>query len=254
MKFSIITPCYNSGKFIEATIRSVMDQGHPDVEHIVMDGGSKDDTLDTLKRFPHLQWASEKDKGQSDAINKGFRRCTGDILAWQNADDVYLPGAFAAVERCFREHPEVDLVYGDYQRIRSDGSWICDVHARDWNLWLFAHGRFVPMQPATFWRRRVYEDLGELDLDLHYCMDVDFFARAARKYSFRRIPAMLGQFRVHDESKTQNSLNARKVHEENRKVLSTHFRYKPMDFLIFETLRFRSRMAQKVKERWLKKL
>jgi glycosyltransferase involved in cell wall biosynthesis len=253
MKFSIVTPSFNSAAYIEATLRSIADQGYPDVENIVMDGGSRDGTVDILRRFPGVTWTSEKDAGQSDALNKGFRRCTGDILAWQNADDLYLPGAFAAVAECFRSHPEVDVVYGDYQLVRGDGSWLCDVRAVEWNPWLFSHGRFVPMQPTAFWRRRVYEQIGDLDVGLHYCMDVDFFAKAAKRFKFRRIPAMLGQFRVHEGSKTQNRANDRKVKAEHHKVLSAHFGYGPVDSAIFHLFRVRSRLAQTVKSKWIRR-
>jgi glycosyltransferase involved in cell wall biosynthesis len=254
MKFSIITPAFNSGKYIESTIRSVVNQGYGDFEHIVMDGGSKDGTIEILKRYPHLNWISEKDSGQSDAINKGFSKSTGEILAWQNADDLYLPGAFEKVAQCFRENPEVDLVYGDYQLISMDGSWICDVHPIDWSLWKFAHGRFVPLQPTAFWRRRVYERLGDLRTDLHYCMDVDFFSRAARSFTFKRIPAILGQFRVHDESKTQNRENHQKVLAEHRKVLANHFRYNVLDHLLFDFFRIRSEITVRLKKKWLKRI
>ena len=253
MKFSIVTPCYNSGAYIEQTIRSIMDQSHSDVEHIVMDGGSKDATVDILKKYPHIQWRSEKDKGQSDALNKGFRLVTGDILAWQNADDTYLPGAFETVAKAFRENPDVDLVYGDYQLIRADGSWICDVHPIDWDSWKFAHGRFVPLQPTAFWRRRVYEELGDLNADLHYCMDVDFFARAALRFKYKRIPSLLGQFRVHDESKTMNKANKRKVSDEYRSVLAGHYGYTRLDHFWFDFFRIRSHYARKIKTAWLKK-
>jgi glycosyltransferase involved in cell wall biosynthesis len=254
MKFSIVTPAFRSGAYIEATIKSIAEQSYRDFEHIVMDGGSQDGTVDILKRHPHIQWVSEKDKGQSDAINKGFRKTTGDILAWQNADDLYLPGAFETVARVFRENPGVDVVYGDYQLIRADGSWLCDVHPIDWNLWKFAHGRFVPLQPTTFWRRRVYEALGDLDSDLHYCMDVDFFARAAAKFTFMRIPELLGQFRTHDESKTHNRDNARKVKNEHRAVLARNFRYGALDHALFEFFHRRSRLAYLVKRKLLKRL
>jgi glycosyltransferase involved in cell wall biosynthesis len=193
MKFSIITPSYNSEKFIEATIKSIHSQQGAEIEHIVMDGASKDGTVEILKRYPQIQWVSEKDKGQSDALNKGFARATGDIFAWQNADDLYLPGAFETVAKLFASRPEVDFVYGGYQIIDVDGKWICDVHGQDWNAWKFRHGRFVPVQPAVFWRRRVHEQAGPLNVALHYCMDVDFYSRASKTFRFHHIPELLGK-------------------------------------------------------------
>lgn len=252
MRFSIITPSFNSARFIEATIASIESQDYPDVEHIVMDGGSTDGTADILRRHSRIQWVSEKDEGQSDALNKGFARCTGEILAWQNADDLYAPGAFRAVADFFRDNPFIDLVYGYYQNIAEDGSWICDVRPREWNLWQFAHGRFVPMQPTVFWRRRVHKTVGPLDRDLHYCMDVDFFARAAKIFRFARIPKLLGQFRFHDASKTQNWFNKRKVRDEYRAVLARQFNYGPIDHILFTWFEARGRLASQVKQRWLR--
>lgn len=252
MKFSIITPSYNSGKYIDETIRSIHSQENAEIEHIIMDGGSKDGTLDIIRKYPQIKWVSEKDNGQSDALNKGFARCTGDILAWQNADDLYLPGAFQKVESFFENHPDIDLVYGDYQLVQQDGTRICDVHPIEWSEWKFAHGRFVPMQPATFWRRSVHEKVGPLDQNLHYCMDVDFFSRAAKHFRFARIPSTLGQFRVHEESKTQNTVNGRKVKAEHEMVLARNFDYSSIDHALFNFFWIRSKLARKVKERWLK--
>jgi glycosyltransferase involved in cell wall biosynthesis len=247
VKFSIITPSYNSGKFIEATLKSIVAQAGEEVEHIVMDGGSKDDTAVIMARYPHIRFFSEKDKGQSDALNKGFAKCTGEILAWQNADDLYAPGAFGIVSKFFTENPDVDLVYGDYQLIREDGSVLNHVHPIEWSQWFFSHGRFVPLQPTVFWRRKVYETLGDLDLSLHYCMDVDFFCRASKRFKFKKIPAMLGQFRIHQDSKTQNRDNDRKVRAEYHNVLAKHFDYGAWDHIIFKAFELRSAIARIVK-------
>lgn len=247
-KFSIVTPAYNSGNYIEATIRSIAEQDYPAIEHIVIDGGSNDGTLDILERYPHLQWISERDRGQSDAINKGFARVSGDIIAWQNADDLYLPGAFAAVAEVFATHPEVDVVYGNYQTIDTAGRVICDVTARPWNQWAFAHGRFVPMQPATFWRRRLNEAVGALDTNLNYCMDVDFFSRAARQgFAFVKLDRCLGQFRIHAESKTASSLYNAATFDEFKRVLASHFNYSPLDYLFCNVFYYRGVLV-----RWLR--
>ncbi len=254
LKFSIVTPCFNTGKYVDETIRNIAAQTYRNVEHIVMDGGSTDNTLSILKSHPHILWTSEKDKGQSDAINKGFKRATGEIFAWQNADDLYFPDALETVADFFNKNTEVDLVYGEYQQISPDGSWICDVHPPAWNPWLFGHGRFAPVQPTVFWRRHVFEAYGELDLGLNYCMDIDFYSQSSKKFRFARIQKMLGKFRVHDDSKTQNPENERKVYLEYRKVLARNFSYGPLDYLAFNGFYYRSRIAAKVKARWLKRI
>ena len=251
MKFSIVTPSYNSGAYIEETIQSVRQQSYKNFEHIVIDGCSTDNTTAILEQHDHLCWVSEPDRGQSDAINKGFRLADGDIFAWQNADDLYFPQTFETVAAFFQQHPSVDFVYGYYQLIDTDGEWICDVRPGEWNQWLFAHGRGSPLQPTVFWRRRISERVGEIDERLHYCMDIDFFARACKHFSFRRIPEMLGQFRVHPESKTQAGTNRQKIMKENREVLSRHFDYSRLDHALFTAFRYRARLARSVKERWL---
>jgi glycosyltransferase involved in cell wall biosynthesis len=255
MKISIVTPCYNSGQHIETTIKSIWTQGYQNFEHIVMDGLSKDNTTDIVKGYPGIKLFSERDSGQSNALNRGFRKTTGDILAWQNADDVYMPGAFEAVANFFASNPETDVVYGDYQLIDNENNWISDVHPIQWNKWLFVHGRFVPLQPTVFWRRRVYEKVGELNEKLHYCMDVDFFSRMVNSgFRFRKMAATLGQFRVHQQSKTQNSDNDDIVWKEYQEVLSGNFNYNFFDFWAFYFFKNRAKLAKTVKNNWLKKL
>jgi len=248
MKFSIITPTFNSAHYIRETMDSIHNQSYKNFEHIVVDGLSRDNTLEIVTNYENVHLISEKDKGQSDAINKGFKNAKGDIIAWQNGDDRYLPNTFEHVINFLNTNTDVDVVYGDYQLIDSEGNWICDVHPIDWNEWLFKHGRFVPLQPTVFWRRKVLEKTGSLNENLHYCMDVDYFSRMIlHKFKFARIPKVLGQFRVHQGSKTQNSDNERKVKEEHKRVLSLNFNYGFFDRLIFDFFQFRSDLGKKVK-------
>jgi glycosyltransferase involved in cell wall biosynthesis len=250
MKISIITPSYNSEKYIRETMESIHDQSYTNFEHIVVDGLSGDKTSEIVRSYNDIIFVSEKDSGQSNAINKGFRLVTGDIVAWQNADDTYLPGAFEKVASVFKANPHIDVVYGNYQLIDSVGKWVCDVKPIEWNAWMFSHGRFVPMQPTVFWRRKVLDDLGPLDETLHYCMDVDYFSRMVKKGAvFKLIPELLGQFRVHASSKTQNRDNEKIVEREHRMVLARNFNYSVFDFVIFEALRLRAKLAKKVKTR-----
>lgn len=255
MKISIVTPTFNSESYIRDTMLSVSSQSYKNFEHIVVDGLSQDRTAAIVKEFHHATFISEKDKGQSDAINKGLKMATGDILAWQNADDLYFDNAFQSVVDFFQKNPETDIVYGYYQLIDSNGQWICDVYPRQWSLWMFAHGRFCPMQPTVFWRRRVSDVTGHLDESLHYCMDVDFFSRIAKHgFKFARIPTMLGKFRVHPESKTHNSVNENKVAIEYKNVLSRNFDYTYLDSLFFRFFQQRARIAKSVKQQFLKKM
>lgn len=255
MKISIVTPSFNSAEYIRDTILSVKHQTYGNFEHIVIDGASEDGTLSILEEFPHLVVISEKDKGQSEALNKGFKIASGDILAWQNADDVYLSETFEIVARFFMEHPNVDIVYGYYQLIDGSGNWLCDVFPRKWSKWFFVHGRFCPVQPTVFWRRTVAKSVGELNEHLHYCMDVDFYSRAIKKnFEFQRIPKLLGKFRVHQQSKTQDKKNETKVYQEYKKVLSFHFNYNFWSIALFELFQQRAKLAKYLKLNWLKKI
>ncbi|MDO1445146.1 glycosyltransferase family 2 protein [Rhodocytophaga aerolata] len=223
MKISIVTPSYNSEKYITETIESIKQQSYKNFEHIIVDGKSTDNTVKILQMYPHLHWISEKDNGQTDALNKGFRLASGDILAWQNADDLYFPDTFEKVIKFFKENPETDIIYGYYELIDSTSNFVCKVKPIAWNFWLFKHGRFVPMQPTVFWRRKVYEEIGDLDTTLHYCMDVDFFAKASKKFKFSLVPQFLGKFRVHNQSKTQNSVNYKALIKEYNVVMAKNF-------------------------------
>ena len=198
---SIVTPSYNQGQFIEETIRSVLLQGYPNLEYIVVDGGSTDESIEVIHRYePWLSyWVSEPDEGQSDAINKGFRRATGEILAWLNCDDIYLPGAVRAAVEYLAEHPQVALVHGGASYLSDSG--------------MMSMGRRVAFdpdrpcetiipQPAAFFRRSAFEAVGGLDLGLHYRMDLDLWIRIAQRYQIRAIPYVLARIRTSLEAKT----------------------------------------------------
>lgn len=233
MKISIVTPTLNSAQYVRETIESIKNQSYKNWEHIVVDGLSTDGTLDVVREYPNIKLIVEKDFGQSSAINKGMRLTSGEILAWQNADDLYCPTTFQTIVDYFENNPSIDVIYGDYQLIDENSKWICEVRPPKWNLWLFAHARFVPMQPTVFWRRKVYDEIGNLNEELHYCMDVDYFSRAAKTFKFARIPKVLGSFRVHNNSKTQQKNNKIKIDQEIRTVLSHNFSYRYIDYFLF---------------------
>lgn len=253
MKISIVTPVFNSVRYIRSLIENIKSQERVEIEHIVLDGGSTDGTVEVLKEYSHLKWISEKDKGQSHALNKGFRISTGEILAWQNADDLYCSNAFNTIVDFFKNNSDVDMTYGDYQLIKADGSWICNVHPIKWNQWLFSHGRFVPAQPTVFWRRRVYETIGELNENLHYCMDVDFVARVCKRFRIEKIPETIGQFRVHYASKTQNPINKKSIEKEYYTVLSNNFNYNILDRIFFIIFQKRKIFTTYIKQNLLRK-
>ena len=208
--FTIVTPSLNQSAFIEQTILSVQAQNYPRTQHIVVDGGSLDGTIEILERYEGslAWWVSEKDGGQSDAIHKGFLRSTGDILCWLNADDVLLPGALTTVAQYFSQHPEKDVVNGGCYFIDSEGrpvsvgrvGFTLGVRASFDRLRLY--GNEGLHQPATFWRRHAYFEVGGLDERLHYSMDLDLFTRLARRGRFGVLPRMLACARRHPGCKT----------------------------------------------------
>jgi glycosyltransferase involved in cell wall biosynthesis len=214
-KICIITPSFNQGHFIEATIQSVLGQGYPDLEYIVIDGGSTDDTIEILKKYQdQLKWVSEKDRGQSDAINKGFRQATGDVVALINSDDTYTPGAFHAVGEYFARHPETYWLTGWCHTIDVQGNEIrqaVTAYKKFWLLWRSYRVLQVLdyiSQPATFWRKEVIEKIGPFDERLHYAMDYDYSLRVGKQYKLSVLPRYLANFRIHPSSKAGASAHA----------------------------------------------
>jgi glycosyltransferase involved in cell wall biosynthesis len=203
---SVVTPSYNQGKYIKATIDSVLGQDYPHVEYLVIDGGSTDETVEILRQYPdsRLQWVSEPDNGQSSAINKGLQRATGGILTYLNSDDVFLPDATSCVVNYFEAHPDVDMLYGDCLTIDLYGKEIQPpLMGQPFNLVLLFTTRLDIPQPTVFWRRRVMERIGLFDESLHYTMDYDYWLRmAAAECKLVYVPGCRAAFRTHHESKT----------------------------------------------------
>ena len=201
---SIITPSLNQAAFIEAAIESVLTQDYPQIEYIVIDGGSTDGTLDILRRYgDRVRWLSEPDAGQSDAINKGFRLARGEIVAWLNSDDVYLPQAVSRAVRELQDHPQSALVYGQAEEIDRAGRVIgpCE-YVEPFDLHRLIHCFDYIVQPATFFRREAFVDVGGLDSSLHYCMDYDLWIKLALRYPVQYLPVMLARARLYPETKT----------------------------------------------------
>ncbi len=195
-KISIVTACLNHGQYLEDAILSLLRQNYPNLEHIVVDGCSKDNTLEILKSYPHLRWISEPDKGQSDALNKGFRMATGDLVGWLNADEYYMPGALAAIAQSAQRHPEADVFYGDCLFVDEHGSLqrAKAAHRFDFHILLY-YGCFI-VTATTFFRRNIFEENLMLDTEYRVDMDYDFFVRAALAgKSFHYINRLLAAFR-----------------------------------------------------------
>lgn len=231
LTISVVTPSYQQGRFIDQTLYSVVSQKYPALEYVVQDGASTDATLGILGRFGPLltSWASEPDSGQAEAINRGFAHTSGDVMAWLNSDDLFLPGALAYVAQYFAEHPEVDVVYG--HRVMIDetgeqvGAWILPPHS-DLALTL---ADYVP-QETLFWRRRIWDQAGGfVDSSFGYALDWDLLLRFRDEGArMVRLPRFLGAFRIHAEQKT-TAHDEMGVSETARLRLRVHGRPMPIE-------------------------
>lgn len=208
-RITIVTPSYNQGAFIGQTIDSVLSQGYPDLEYIVIDGASTDNTVEVLRQYDgRLTWISERDRGQVHAINKGLRMATGEVLAYLNSDDLYLPGALLAVGRHFADHPESAWLTGRCRVVDQENREIRKGLTHYKNAWLRVANyqtlqitNFVS-QMATSWRREAYQRVGELNESLHYVMDWDYWMRLGKHYKLSVVHQELAAFRMHTASKS----------------------------------------------------
>ncbi len=199
---SIVTPSFNQSRFLEQTIRSVLEQDVPSLEYFVIDGGSTDGSVDIIRRYEEklTGWVSEKDQGQADAINKGMRRSRGEIIAWINSDDFYLPGAVEAALKTFRQHPQAGLVYGNVLSADADGRAFNIQNFRQQGLTDLMAFQIIS-QPAVFMRRSVLEQAGFLDPSYHLLLDHQLWIRMARLAPMIYIPETLAVARYHADAK-----------------------------------------------------
>ncbi len=221
IKVSVITPSYNQAHFIEETIKSVLSQkGDFELEYIVMDGGSTDGTVDILKKYGNkIKWVSEKDKGQADGINKGWKIATGNIIAYLNSDDAYEPGAIQAAVDVFKKHPEIGWVYGKCRIVDENGKnvrgfikWYRHAIGRNYSYNMLLTENFVA-QPTVFLRKKIIDDMGYLDANQHLVMDYEYWLRIGRKYKAMFINKYISRFRIYKQSKS-GSMFVRQFREE----------------------------------------
>ena len=214
LKVSIITCSYQQGRYLDATMRSVLEQEHADVEYIVMDGGSTDNSVDVIRQYQDQlhYWVSERDAGQTDALIKGFMLATGDIMGWLCSDDLLLPGALELVTRYFEEHPEVDAVYGDSLWIDGDGDYIRPKKEMGFRRLAFLFDHNYISQPSMFWRRSLYEKVGGLDARFNLAMDADLWDRFSQHTQIAHIPIYLSCMRYYPEQKTR-AMHTRSMQE-----------------------------------------
>ena len=219
---SIITPSLNQGRFIEETILSVKFQDYPHIEHIVIDGGSTDETIDVLKKYENqynLKWISEPDKGQSDALNKGLRMAKGKIIGWLNSDDTYQPQAVKKIVETFLKYPEVDIIYGKCNFINENNEISGSSNLKPFTLKALSKHQLNP-SVAVFYQKGVFEKIGDFNFSLQFVMDYDFYIRIAKKrLNIKGIDIILANFRSHFLSKTFT------LHNWRREDLTIFFKY-----------------------------
>ena len=224
LNISIVTPSFNQGGFIAEAIDSVRSQ-EVKSQHIIVDNCSTDQTGSVLKAKGHLKILVEQDLGQSDALNKGFKMASGDIIGWLNADDRYLPGCFKAVSDFFTANPSCDILYGHYRLIDETGKVLSYRKELGFDIFMlkYLHVLYIP-STTTFFRRRVFEEGNFLDIKYHYAMDYEFFLRLALKgYKFCHAPLFLADFRVHTASKSQKQVMKQKQEMEQALLEQDHW-------------------------------
>jgi len=209
---SIVTPSYNQAQFIRATIDSVLSQDYSNLEYFVMDGGSTDDTVKILKSYSNkIKWESVKDAGQADAINKGLRMAKGEVMAYLNSDDVYLPGTLKRVGEYYAR-TQADWITGDCLTIDEAGkpsknNWLISSYKR------FLMALYSPLtlriadsmlpQPSTFWSQKAYKKVGDFDIKYHYALDYDYWLRMSKYFTPHDLKVPLSGFRIQQDSKSQ---------------------------------------------------
>lgn len=219
-RITIVTPSFNQAAFLERTIISVLDQNYPNLEYIIVDGGSTDGSVDIIRQYSDklAWWVSEPDRGQTDAINKGLRRATGEWVAWQNSDDIFYPGVFHDLAAIASRRPEAGLIIGDMMLVDEHDRPLRDIRyvTPSYNA-MRAEGMLIANQ-AAFWRRGLQEKIGLLDDTFHCSFDYEWFLRLTRSTASVHVPSIWGALRLHSETKT--STKALMFQEENNRILA----------------------------------
>ncbi|MEW6718502.1 MAG: glycosyltransferase family 2 protein [Chloroflexota bacterium] len=204
MLVTIVTPSFNQARFLEETIQSVLHQDYGHIEYIIVDGGSTDGSVEIIRRYaPFLkEWVSEPDRGQTDALNKGLARAQGEVLAWLNSDDTYLPHAVSEAVAFLRQNPNVGMVYGDANIVDQHGRVIGRFPAAQTDYRRLRRGYVHIPQQAAFFRAELWRQVGPLDPSFYFAMDYDLWVRLAKISRLHYIPRLWANFRLHGEAKT----------------------------------------------------
>lgn len=203
-KVSIVTPSFKQAHFLEATILSVLEQDYPNIEYLIVDGGSTDGSVEIIRKYADklAWWVSEPDKGHADALNKGFEHATGEIFAWLNSDDTYLPGAISGAVAYLQDHPDVGMVYGDANLIDENGQILGQFASRQTDYKRLLQGSVHIPQATTFIRADLWRQLGALSTTLFFAFDYDLWVRLAKISRLEYVPRLWANFRLHEQGKS----------------------------------------------------
>jgi glycosyltransferase involved in cell wall biosynthesis len=246
-KISIVMPSYNKVDFIERSILSVLNQNYPSIELIIIDGGSTDGTIEIIRKYEQYItfWISEKDQGQSDALNKGFKYCTGSIYGFLNSDDVYLPDAFNYSSLVLEKNIDIKVVFGDWLSIDKKDAIIDYNHAFDFNLNHFKYEGFHLSATSMFWRSEIHKRFSGFDNNLYYTMDYQLileFGINEGEYSFKRVPKALAGFRRYKGQKTESNMDPGVIKE--HKLMAERYGYSDKYKFIGKLKRFYFRIRR----------
>lgn len=227
-KISVITPSYNQGRFLERTIQSIVCQDYPNLEYIICDGGSTDNSIEIIKKYEDRikWWCSEKDKGQSDAINKGFKRATGDIVCWINSDDILLDGALYEYARLFNDNPKASVFIGQTLRIDENDNVLFFYIVPKPHPFFYRNGIIRMSQQSWAWKREtIFSAIGYLNENRHACMDIEFLMRQLRfGVKIASTDKFLGAIRLYEGTKTSNDINdENSIWSIDRKIMKKEF-------------------------------
>lgn len=234
-KVGVVTPSYNQGQFIEETIRSVLLQGYPNLEYIIIDGGSTDSSVGIIRKYEQwlAYWESKRDEGQADAINRGFARSSGDIMAWINSDDTYEPQALPRIVQGLLEHPNYQIAHGDAWYVDESGHRLAKCgYIQPSFTFRYLVNRDPIVQPTSFWHRELWERIGPLRVDLNWGFDWEWYIRVRRHTEFLFVPEHVANYRVHSRSKTKTQTKRRERHAEIAHLSRHHGGwYEPMMYM-----------------------
>jgi len=249
-KISIVTPSYNQGEFLESTINSVLSQNYPNLEYIIVDGASTDNSVDIIKKYESslAYWVSEPDKGQSNALNKGFRRVTGELVGWLNSDDLYMPNTLKTIGEYFKNNAKADMAYGDQADIDEKGRVFRALRSLKFSRLAFlSRGRLIS-QPTAFFKRKIFGEIGYVDESLPWVMDYEFFLRIAfAGYHIHHIPQILAKFRYHKGSKTVTGKVESNKHEEYMRMIQKKYLVKTkLSMLVINAMKVYFKIIEKM--------